>query len=245
MKGATVYRFFADDGELLYVGCSGSVVKRIEQHRHTRDWWPRVSVVTVEHFPSLAAGRAAEREAIGSEAPAYNVQDRHVQRSDQRREAIAARYATGETMESIGFDYGISRERVRQLLADVGITGAEAAAQRRDARALEELMRRCESAQPCAVCGAWVLWRRASRACSPECVVAWNNTAVRYQLDAEFREDHRRRQAKSILRHADNRTASQVAWATRMLSDTPPQRNRSYTVPGSKASEALESVRAS
>jgi hypothetical protein len=53
--------------------------------------------------PRAAAERAARLEA--------RIEDyRH-----ERNEAIVERYAAGETLEAIGTDYGLSRERVRQI----------------------------------------------------------------------------------------------------------------------------------
>lgn len=42
-----------------------------------------------------------------------------------RAEEIARRFKAGDTLETIGADYGISRERVRQILKKTGMTGKD------------------------------------------------------------------------------------------------------------------------
>ncbi|WP_426989893.1 sigma factor-like helix-turn-helix DNA-binding protein [Pseudarthrobacter sp. Y6] len=44
---------------------------------------------------------------------------------DQRDAAMVERYSDGETLEAIGQSFGITRERVRQIIAKVGGTNAE------------------------------------------------------------------------------------------------------------------------
>lgn len=43
----------------------------------------------------------------------------------QRLEAVASRFKSGETLQEIANDYGLSRERVRQLLRKQGLTGID------------------------------------------------------------------------------------------------------------------------
>lgn len=68
-----VYRFFDADGTLLYVGCSGAFVTRMEQHRGERDWFTEIALVQVEHHAKRDLGLAAEATAIRTESPRYNV----------------------------------------------------------------------------------------------------------------------------------------------------------------------------
>src|SRR6476661_7006027 len=44
---------------------------------------------------------------------------------EQRDAAMVERYADGETLDAIGQSFGITRERVRQIIAKVGGTNAE------------------------------------------------------------------------------------------------------------------------
>lgn len=72
MSKAIVYRFFDPKGELLYIGATTVGANRWGRHSVDQTWWPQVSSVTVEHFDSTAAAQAAEKAAIGSEAPIHN-----------------------------------------------------------------------------------------------------------------------------------------------------------------------------
>jgi hypothetical protein len=57
--------------------------------------------------------------------------------SDERTLAMAVRYAAGETLDAIGRDYGLTRERVRQILQKSGLVDAAGARAARQARRLE------------------------------------------------------------------------------------------------------------
>lgn len=71
----TVYRIYAISGVLLYVGCTHDIKKRLIQHRAQGSDFMRLAArVTVEQFPDAASGYDAERYAIKTELPAFNVQ---------------------------------------------------------------------------------------------------------------------------------------------------------------------------
>jgi hypothetical protein len=70
----TLYRFYAKDGQLLYVGVTMNPPDRFKDHRHQKEWWPMVSGITMETYDSRAAVLDAERRAIKIEHPKYNVQ---------------------------------------------------------------------------------------------------------------------------------------------------------------------------
>jgi len=71
-RGACVYRAFSADGVLVYIGCTGNDLLRFEQHRASKDWWPSIANITVEHFPSRLEAMAAEAKAIREEGPLVN-----------------------------------------------------------------------------------------------------------------------------------------------------------------------------
>lgn len=77
-KEHTVYRLFAADGYLLYVGCTSNLRDRLANHKTHKDWWPQVARVESETYPDRARGLWAEREAIVTEAPRYNQNARMV-----------------------------------------------------------------------------------------------------------------------------------------------------------------------
>lgn len=69
----TLYRLFAADGTLLYVGIAGNPGRRWEQHAGLKPWWGDVARTTLEHFPSRVQAAEAELKAIRAERPRYNV----------------------------------------------------------------------------------------------------------------------------------------------------------------------------
>lgn len=69
----TLYRHFAKDGALLYVGISLSWPKRTKSHARGSQWFDQVERVEIERFPTREAAIEAERNAIKAEKPKYNI----------------------------------------------------------------------------------------------------------------------------------------------------------------------------
>lgn len=67
-----VYRMFSASGQLLYVGMTGDLGRRLDGHAEKR-WFPKVTSIALEWFPSEDAARIAERDAIRSEHPVHNI----------------------------------------------------------------------------------------------------------------------------------------------------------------------------
>jgi len=81
MSAHYVYRCFDADGELLYIGCTQNVARRMSGHRNNRR--PRASRAlqslmashtTEGPFPTRAEAEAAEAAAIRAEQPLLNIQ---------------------------------------------------------------------------------------------------------------------------------------------------------------------------
>ncbi len=68
-----LYRFWASDGTLLYIGITLKPNARWKQHMKDKPWWSEVAGITVEQYPTREAVEAAEREAIRTQGPKYNV----------------------------------------------------------------------------------------------------------------------------------------------------------------------------
>lgn len=68
-----LYRFFSDEGELLYVGITMNPSARWPKHAATKQWWHEIETITVETFDSRAEVLTAEKEAIKTERPTYNI----------------------------------------------------------------------------------------------------------------------------------------------------------------------------
>ena len=73
MSTFTLYRFYAADDALLYVGLTINPGRRLEKHRALQPWWNDVARVELEQHPDMPTLRAAEREAIKTETPLYNI----------------------------------------------------------------------------------------------------------------------------------------------------------------------------
>lgn len=71
MKTA-LYRHWDIDGVLLYVGISLSAVARLVQHKKSH-WSGRIASVTIQQYPDRPSAERAERSAIRSEKPLYNI----------------------------------------------------------------------------------------------------------------------------------------------------------------------------
>lgn len=67
-----VYTLIADDGEVLYVGCTNHIARRLTNHASGREWFPEVARIEVDRYPDEASGLAAERAAIKSLNPTHN-----------------------------------------------------------------------------------------------------------------------------------------------------------------------------
>lgn len=69
----SLYRFYDHTGELLYVGVTINPGARLAKHKDTKTWWNEVARVDLETYPDRSALLVAEREAIKTEAPHYNI----------------------------------------------------------------------------------------------------------------------------------------------------------------------------
>lgn len=206
-------------------------------------------LVDVDAWKRFAASGGFE--ALASPAPAPSAsKHRYVEPglTDPRRrvcasgESLAERWMWGETLQEIADEFGVSKERIRQLiqryLAATGTSPEEirrakkrdrrAATASRDARAIyEELLRRMSAGRHCEICGGYNLRDKRTKTCSTECAALMKTTA-RYWTSPERHENHRRQVAQSVLRHPDKYSDRTVEHARAVLSDAPPPPNRRY-----------------
>lgn len=68
-----LYRMYDETGQLMYVGISVDPGRRFVQHRSDKPWWDQVVNFTVQPMPTRKAALAAEKDAIKSERPLFNV----------------------------------------------------------------------------------------------------------------------------------------------------------------------------
>lgn len=70
-----VYRYFDNEGLLLYVGQTKEFFNRLHAHERNSSWFTIVASVTLERFETESEMKAAELVAIQTENPIYNKAD--------------------------------------------------------------------------------------------------------------------------------------------------------------------------
>lgn len=68
-----LYRLYAADGTLLYIGVTGNLLARFRDHRYKKAWWPQVAGMRLDYYGSHAEAEEAESAAVRSESPVHNV----------------------------------------------------------------------------------------------------------------------------------------------------------------------------
>lgn len=69
LAGCYLYRYYNDQGRLIYVGISIDPERRMKEHRGMHR---QIADVSIEAFPDRRSALAAELEAIRTEWPLYN-----------------------------------------------------------------------------------------------------------------------------------------------------------------------------
>lgn len=89
-----LYRHFNHEGELLYVGISLSAAERLRQHLDGSCWRYEIARMDISWFDSRSSALMAEKEAIKSELPIFNVMHsgrvKRQESSDAIREVAAS-----------------------------------------------------------------------------------------------------------------------------------------------------------
>lgn len=73
MSEHALYRFYDHAGELLYIGISRRPATRWAEHSTDKPWWSEVQRIAIQAFPDRKSALRAERAAIKSEKPRYNL----------------------------------------------------------------------------------------------------------------------------------------------------------------------------
>lgn len=74
---ASVYRYYDDEGRLLYIGLSGCFEDRDRAHLKSSYWRPNAVMARLEIFPWSRMAEAVETSAIRFEEPTFNVKSPH------------------------------------------------------------------------------------------------------------------------------------------------------------------------
>lgn len=83
-----VYRVFAADGSLVYVGCSYNPEKRMREHKYTSRWWHLLDRVKLSGPYNYETARRLEYEAIRTEDPSHNGQNPRLVAEKRRRSQL-------------------------------------------------------------------------------------------------------------------------------------------------------------
>lgn len=173
-----------------------------------------------------------------------------------RDQNIASAYATGDvTLQELADKYGISRERVRQIVAKQDPTMParvmDKRKQRRRASDTEDevdaMIAAAKHGAYCVMCGQLVTRRynypgndRGGFAltCSPEC--AEDYPVVRDLIDEKRARARREAHANTVLANPKGYSDSQVRWAKRWKRGTAEMRTKSWFLPGSERERIAE-----
>lgn len=68
-----LYRHYAPDGDLLYVGQTLSIIGRNVRHFREKEWRDEIAFIAVEPFATREEVMEAEKVAIRTEFPKYNI----------------------------------------------------------------------------------------------------------------------------------------------------------------------------
>ncbi len=68
-----LYRFYDENGALLYVGITNSINRRFIQHAGEKPWWSDIVDCRIAFYPDRASLARAETDAIKYEGPRYNI----------------------------------------------------------------------------------------------------------------------------------------------------------------------------
>lgn len=90
-----LYRMYNQSGALLYVGMTLNPYGRFRGHRIDKPWWHEVDTIKLERFADRPAVLAAERRAISTEEPLYNLV--HQPRADARPFDVCTGRRAGQT----------------------------------------------------------------------------------------------------------------------------------------------------
>jgi hypothetical protein len=92
-----VYVFAAEDGHVLYVGCTASLLVRMQTHASTQPWWPRVRHVEWSLQADKAAGLAEEERLTSPQARVRRLSARRHARREGRSHAARSSGARPRT----------------------------------------------------------------------------------------------------------------------------------------------------
>ena len=73
MTTTYLYRLLDNEARLLYIGITNAPIHRLFEHLEEKPWAPQIAWQNVKRFDTREEAEAAERQAIQSERPLYNI----------------------------------------------------------------------------------------------------------------------------------------------------------------------------
>ena len=118
-----LYRHYAVDGTLLYVGQTANPMQRLASHASSSTWHTSIARIDLEWHPSRSAALRAERRAIEAERPVHNIPctpQTGPRRPYRRSNAPFARWARENRVKqkAIAEALGVSQPHVHYLMSD-------------------------------------------------------------------------------------------------------------------------------
>lgn len=68
-----LYRLWSSGGDLLYIGVTSDIERRMTQHSKVQSWWGDVAMWGIQVLPTRSAAFAAEAAAVAGESPRHNL----------------------------------------------------------------------------------------------------------------------------------------------------------------------------
>lgn len=113
---------YDDARDLLYVGVTTDLNRRLREHRRTKPWYWQVARVTAAEFATIDEARVAEERAIASERPSRNVHHNY---------GGSAPLTVWETEESVRLRIREAETNLVRLAVELSVVNAAIAAAHR------------------------------------------------------------------------------------------------------------------
>jgi len=110
-----LYRHFDAENNLMYVGISLSTITRLGQHQQHSKWFNEIKKVTIEHFSTRQDAIEAEKKAIKTENPKYNIALRKTVKEVATEEKLAIRH-TNLTTRFVEYRVAYRLDEIRDLV---------------------------------------------------------------------------------------------------------------------------------
>lgn len=202
---------------------SGDTYEEIAEQYNLRV--PSVKQIVKHHAPELY-----EKHRKSTGRPLMTDEDIFTDRNIELVKRIVEDNDT--TLASIGREYSLSRERVRQLVNRIDPEGYEDRKRRieeiREQKRAEREARRQFVPFECSCCGTLVTNTRRKNYCGDDCRVLMSQT-LRYHIDPEYKERHRGYVSRWVLDNQDKVAPTMVNHAQRVLNGDAETRGSWFT----------------